>query len=323
MRTRADGRYDFRYRLTGRPDAVYFVSAQYAGIAYFGPLLRTPHVRGDDAIITVFDTTSATIPLRVSGRHVIVGAPAANGVRELIDVYELSNDSVRTLISPDASHPTWTAPLPPAARDVSPAAGDVPADAMRVHNGRVALVTPFPPGLKQVGFRYTLPASSFPLSVPLLDGAEVFELLLEDPETSADGTRLADLGTANVGGHTFRRYLAHDLRRNTVVRIMVRATRSGRAPLYLAAAALALGTSILVGLARAYQPRTRNTPVPALDYENRPGGSQPLARAIAELDYRFQRLSHPPAPTRAEYDARRAELKRRLAAALEAERRRS
>src|SRR5688572_27594903 len=40
-RTGAGGRFRFRYAATGAPDALYFVSATYGGIAYFSPPLRS------------------------------------------------------------------------------------------------------------------------------------------------------------------------------------------------------------------------------------------------------------------------------------------
>src|SRR5687767_3881562 len=49
VRTDRAGRYRIRYTLTGDPDALYFVSSRYSGIAYFSPPLRTPTVRGGDA----------------------------------------------------------------------------------------------------------------------------------------------------------------------------------------------------------------------------------------------------------------------------------
>jgi hypothetical protein len=41
VRTSRDGQYSIRYRISGAPDAIYFVSAEHHGIAYFSPPLDT------------------------------------------------------------------------------------------------------------------------------------------------------------------------------------------------------------------------------------------------------------------------------------------
>ena len=57
-RTTANGNYDFKYKTSGAADAVYFTSVTWGGIAYFTAPFRTALVRGTDAEITVFDTTT-------------------------------------------------------------------------------------------------------------------------------------------------------------------------------------------------------------------------------------------------------------------------
>jgi hypothetical protein len=74
IRTEAAGRYHLRYRTSGDSTALYFVSTSYGGVAYFTSPLRGPAVNGDDATITVFDTTSGPVAVKLGGRHVIVCA---------------------------------------------------------------------------------------------------------------------------------------------------------------------------------------------------------------------------------------------------------
>ena len=124
LRTDAHGQYTFRYQPRGAADAVYFVSASYDGIAYFSQPLGQPVARGPDAEITVFDTTSQPVPIRIRGRHLIVSAPGAGGSRTVVEVFELSNDSSVTLVSPGTSgdRPTWHTAIPPQAKGVQPRA---------------------------------------------------------------------------------------------------------------------------------------------------------------------------------------------------------
>src|SRR5262249_11336126 len=86
MRTKADGRYVFNYKRAGDPQAIYFVSSTFDGVAYFSQPLRAAVETGDDAQITVFDTTSRPMPLNLRGRHLIVAAPGKDGLRTMVEV---------------------------------------------------------------------------------------------------------------------------------------------------------------------------------------------------------------------------------------------
>src|SRR5687768_9185000 len=94
VRTDATGRYAFRFRRWGSPDAIYFAASVYRGIAYFSAPLRGVTMRGDEHEIMVFDTTSRPLRFGVQGHHLVVGAPRPTGLRDIVEVYELSNDTV-------------------------------------------------------------------------------------------------------------------------------------------------------------------------------------------------------------------------------------
>src|ERR687886_1973844 len=100
-------------------------------MAYFSAPLRAPRVPGTDAELTVYDTTSGPLPLHVRGRHIVVSSPRASGAREVVEVYELANDSSLTLVSPDDARPTWSTVIPAAARDFEVGQGDVSRSAVR------------------------------------------------------------------------------------------------------------------------------------------------------------------------------------------------
>jgi len=320
-RSGRDGSYRFRYRPSGSEDAIYFVSADFAGIAYFSPPLRAAAVTGDDAQLTVFDTTSAPIPLNVRGRHLVVSAPAADGSREIIEVYELSNDTTLTAIAGDTGA-TWTAFLPPAAGDFRLGQSDVSPEAVRVRDGRVYAVAPFAPGIKQLSFAYRLPAASFPLSIPLERSADVLEVLVEDAGGDVEGAALVSVDPVTVDGRNFKRYLARNSPAAGVVRVSVTAApRMSRRSLYVSLLAIAVGAAMLVALGASFARRTPRAAIaPAPPTASR-GDAELLARAIADLDATLEARAGLTPDDRARHVAQRAELKRRLAAALAAGRR--
>lgn len=318
MRTGADGRYHFRYARTGKADAVYFVSASYDGIAYFSRPLVSTHAAGDDAAIIVFDTTSVHFPLAIKGRHIVISSPSVNGSREIVEAYEIANESDETLVSPDDAHPSWSAPLPAAAANVQVGESDISPAAISASQGRVRVTAPFAPGLKQLSFSYTVPQTSFPLRVPLEAGVTVLELLLEEPRAEARGATLKPQQPATLERRIFQRYLGADAPAGSSLEVHV--------PVVMAAAnervyweiAGALAVIMAAGLATWYaRARRRRGAGGAASSAAAPTATETLAREIARLDADFERTGSANDAARASYEERRRELKRELASVLD------
>jgi len=207
-RTDAHGAFAIRYRAEGDSNAVYFLATVHDGLAYLSQPLRKPRVSGADALIDVYDTASTGIVLHDRGRHVIAFAPAADGARDIIEVYEVENASRRTLVPSSAGRAAWSAPLPAAATGVRAEQGDVSPDALTALDGRVQVLAPFPPGIKQVGFTYRVPASAFPLTLPAARDTAVLEVLVEERGATAAGAGLRRVDDQTVDGHQLARYLS-------------------------------------------------------------------------------------------------------------------
>ena len=259
-RTTAKGEYVFVYRTRGAQDAVYFASTTYDGIAYLSQPLSAGVVRGDAAEIIVYDTTSHAIPLRVRGRHLVVSAPAPTGRRSVVEVFELSNDTSVTVVSPGTGtdHPTWSLPLPPGAQGVQVGQGDISADAVSVQGNRLAVFAPFAPGLKQMSFSYSLPPGSFPLTRALPTGAIVFEALLEETGAGVSGLQFRPEAPVTVEGRIFRRFLAQDVPAGAVLRVSVPVVFANGRTLYIAVVVTVLGAVMLFSLALAFRRRGSN-----------------------------------------------------------------
>ena len=316
----ANGRYHFRYDRTGRTDAVYFVSASYDGIAYFSRPLTTTRVSGDDAAIVVFDTTSAHFPLSIKGRHIIIASPNVDGSREIVEAYEIANDSDRTLISADDAHPSWSAPLPAGVTNISVGESDISPQAVSAGGGRVLVTAPFAPGLKQLSFSYRVPQSSFPLRVPVEHGATVLEVLLEEPKATAQGASLKIVAPVTIQGRPFVRYLGADAPAGATVEVtvpVIQATANERVYREIAIALAALMIAgFIAWVARARSRAARPLPVRA---PREPDPTETLARAIASLDAEFERSAPADASARSEYEERRRALKRELTSALDSQ----
>lgn len=256
VRTGPDGRYAFTYRPHGAANAIYFVSVQYDGIAYFSPPLRDAVVTGDNAEITVFDTTSARVPITVRGRHVVVSRAGPDGSREVLNVFELSNDGDRTAVPTTTSAAgVWSAALPLGATSFAVrATGDVPGDGMTATNGRAVLRSPLAPGIKQIAYSYRLPAARFPFTVRVEVPTVVLEVLVEDASGTARGAGLVQTAAVSLEGHTFHRYLAQDVPAGAQVTVDVPALPGDAWPRWAVPALIAVvGGAMTAGLLVGYR----------------------------------------------------------------------
>ena len=316
MRTDARGRYTVRYTRFGSEDALYFAAAVYEGIAYFTSPLRGERTDGDDAEITVFDTTSNPVALTLQGHHIVVSAPNANGAREIVEVYELSNDTTATLVQRDSLTPVWSAPIPDEATDFAPGRGDVAAEALARRGNRVDLFAPFGPGVKQLSFSYLLKDGAFPLKVALERQTGVFEVLLEEQAAQARGPSLRAQGSVSTQGRTFKRFLAQGPPAGEMIRIDVPTAAGATRVDVLVALAVVIVLAMMAALWRALSRRTPRPAVATGASVDAPPTAESLVAAIAALDARHE--SGDAALDEVHYSAERAALKARLAAALAA-----
>ena len=314
MRTDARGGYRFRYRRAEEDSALYLVSAVHGGVAYFTPTLRPGHVRGEAAEIMVFDTTSAQLPIHVQGRHFVVARGGEGRHTDVLEVYELSNDTSLTAVASKSGRAVWTAIVPEGARNFRVGQGDVSEGGLVMRDGRVHLFAPVAPGLKQLSFRYELPPESFPLSVPITEPVGILEVVADDPGARVSGAGVREMPAVQSEGRTFKRFLSSDVPRNAVVRIDLPAergaTRGATIALLGALFAAATGGAVALAIVRGRtKPGATQPPIRARD-------SEVLARAIAELDERFETTPSATDGGRAAYEAERRVLKDRLREAL-------
>jgi hypothetical protein len=315
-RTGADGRYTIAYRRFGSDQALYFAAAVYRGIAYFSAPLRSARETSGDAEITVFDTTSRVVPLTVQGRHVVVSAPHPDGSRDVVEVYELSNDTTVTVVGRDSLTPVWSAPIPRGASNFAGGQGDVAAAALMRQGDRAVMLAPFGPGVKQLSYSYSLKESAFPLRITLDRQAGVLEVLLEEQGAQARSASLRAQGVATTQGRTFKRFLAQGAPAGEELRIDVPTAAAGTRTSVLVGLAIVIALAMAAALTRALRERPPRLRV-AMVGDDATSETDALVAAIATLDARREAgdatLSEPT------YAAQRAELKARLAAALAAE----
>jgi hypothetical protein len=308
----ADGTFRFRYRPSGASDALYFVSATYRGIAYFSPPLRSATVSGGDADIIVYETTTDTSKLRVQGRHFVLSA-ARGTQREILEVFEIENEGVRTVIARDSIAPIWSVALPAAARGVTVTQGDIGAGAVSIRPERADVFAPMSPGVRQLVLTYRVSADAFPLSRPLGRPTTVLEVLLEEPRASVDGAHLTEVANATIESRIFRRFLSQDAPASAVFRVSAPApVARNESAMRVLAIVLALGMlgAFVVWVLRERDRQPANAARPVSEADR-------LIAQLASLDASFERHATVGAEVRHMYEQERAQLKARIARALE------
>jgi hypothetical protein len=321
-RTAADGRFSIRYRESGDTSALYFASTSYGGVAYFTSPLRAPVVRGDDATLVVFDTTSGPVAIKIGGRHLIVGALQANGLRPIGEVYDLENDSIVTAVARDSVTPLWHTEIPATAVGFQlNTNGDLAPGAISHRGTTVGLFAPLSPGIRQFAFTYDVPSSAFPLDIAIDRPTGVLEVLVQEPTAHIAGAKLRETAPVSADGRTFRRFLGQDLSAGTVLRVDVpRLVGAEREKVYFGVTG-ALLAAMLVALVVAGRRSMRRRSVIAPVHIAPEPRSRQLLRGLAALDDDFEKLASPDDATRDTYQRKRAELKAQFGEALAEERR--
>ncbi len=311
-RTGADGRYALSYRRPAADSAIHFVSAAYAGITYFSAPLPAEPVSGGAADLVVYDTTSRGAALRLRGRHLVLGARDSSRLHPVVEVFEIANDSMATVVA-RGDEPTWRIRLPERAQGGTLAGGDVSPQAAQFEDGELRVFSPFAPGVKQISIAYNIPAAAFPVSIPVRDTIALLEVLLEEEQGTVDGALLEPADSVDIDGRIFRRWVAREAPSGAVVRLGVPAPPRDSRTVYVVGILIALGMLMLLALGRSVR---RPAPVPVGWNGSHGPDADELARRIAALDAAFQRRRAPSEVERQEYERRRGGLKAQLADAL-------
>jgi hypothetical protein len=314
-RTDARGRYRVRFPRYGQAQATYIAITTYSGVSYITSPLTRPNTSGDDAAIMVFDTTSPPYPIHVAGRHLIVTSPDTSDARRIVEVYEILNDSTHTVMGTE-SNPVWRAPIPAGATDfhINPV-GDISPAMTKVVGDWVHVFSPISPGIRQISFTYSLPPEAFPLVMPVVDSATVFELLVQEPDAVIEGGGFTEVAGVAQEGVPFRRLLAQGVPARAMIRFTM--PKSGRRSERRVVSMVVSGLSVLLVLALGlvfWQRRRPREDAPAPI--GVPSPVEALVRELAMLDAEFERRGDASVAERGEFEARRNALKARLNAAL-------
>ena len=320
----------FAVRFASDTAALFLLSARYAGLEYFSSPLATDPARPDTSVVIAVADTSAAQPVTVAVRQIVITRPESDGTRAVLDLIELANPGPATRVGRDTLAPSWAMPLPAGIIEFHAGPGDAGAEAIERQGDALAVLSPIPPGPKQVLVQYAIPAGIDELTLPLADSLAQLEILVEEAGARVQGGGMALAESREVEGRTFHRWSGAPPA--GIIAIALPDTR--RAARWTLTALVAL---VAAGLGAAawlvYRRRRIAASASSASASSASASSAPappatahaaaadLADAAARLDarYRGREAETPPDEWRA-YQAERARLKAAIAAALAATR---
>jgi hypothetical protein len=235
---------------------VFFATASYQGVRYFGPPLHPGEAR-DGYEIAVFDTIPADraeVPIHVQRRDVIL-LPDRQGGWEVNELLQIANRGSYTLM-PQEGKATWELPIPAHATSFEVGDTEVSVDDVVRVGDRALLVHPLVPGVREMFIRYRLGADA-PSELILRLGAATDTLNLmigqPSPRITVDGLERGSAFEAQ--GQTFAAYQGAGLSASDVVTLSWRPVGP---PVNPTVAALAiLGVFLVAGGFAALRRRER------------------------------------------------------------------
>ncbi|MGH7732911.1 MAG: hypothetical protein ACREOE_04195 [Gemmatimonadales bacterium] len=306
----SDARGAFRFVLGHRDTtATYLVSAKYAGVAYFSAPVGTDPRLDRNIRLVVADTSSGpNAPVSLEARHVVIERPDAEGVRAVTDLVVLRNPGPDTRVAPDTVRATWGVRLPRGVVDPVAGDGDFSPDAVRFRNDSILIFAPISLGEAQMVVRYSLPASSGIVGLPVEDSVPSFNVLVEEGGAKVEGGRLAPAAPEQLGGRSFLHWSGAV---PAGAMVSVRLGGGGALPEWLLPVLLGLmGLALIPVGVRALRGR-------GMTARASPPAATELIDRVARLDVRFggREAETPPAEWQS-YLAERARLVHALDAAL-------
>jgi hypothetical protein len=240
-------------------------------------------------------------------RHIVITRPGEDGSRGVLDLMVLRNRGSLTRIASDATHPTWSAPLPPGSVGLDLSESDFSRDAVARTGDSVVVVAPFAPGEKQLTVQYLIPSDRSIVELPLGPPGATINIMAEETGVAVSGSGIRLIDSQVLQGRSFRRWTGV-ARAGTVVRIALPGTR--RTPVWLLP--VLVGTLTLVLAAAAWRLLgSRSAPAAP--------SAADLIDAIAALDARYAgREGEIPADEWSAYMTHRARMRAQLEATLAA-----
>lgn len=202
---RSDALGQWRFRASVDSTTVLLVSARHEGIEYFAPPIPRERLRNPAPLDVLVADLDPSAPVALASRHLIIGGPAPDGTRDVVDLLVLRNASGRTRAMADSATPTWQLALPEHAANLRIGDADFSAEALDLHGDTLFLHAPVPPGDRQLFLQYQIVPATRRFAIPMDQAVEALTLMAEE-EALGVGAFLARSGEEELEGRRFVRW---------------------------------------------------------------------------------------------------------------------
>jgi hypothetical protein len=329
----ADGTYvieDVEYD----PGFVYFARVEANGLTFNSDILHGRELTGDqaDLPIHIFDTTSDTAGLRTDRLHIFFDF-SKPGVMQVVELFIISNPGDHVVVGPSPDQPVVSFELPAEASNLQFENGELGGRYVQTDNGFGDRMSISPGmGQHQVLFAYEMPYNrslDFNVRVPLAVDAAV--VMLPPAGVKLKSDQLADAGERNMQGMSFQMYqavsrleagdsLTVNLSGNVRADGAAAATSEDGQLTYLLLGVGAFGLALIgAGLWMVRQQRSRQLATDGPELLEDPVQPVESSEAVLDAILALDDLHASGGLAEDKYQQRRAELKARLADAMDRE----
>ncbi|HEX7240195.1 MAG TPA: hypothetical protein VF263_08015 [Longimicrobiaceae bacterium] len=240
----------------GEGFSVFFVTAEFRGVRYFGPPIHP-----DDApaayAVPVYDTVSAAAAagrVRLAKRDVVI-IPEEDGGAEVNEVIRLGNSADRTVVVGSGSS-VWEFRLPEGVAAFEVGESDITPQEVVRRGDRVLVTAPLPPGERDLFVRYRLRRGATRTVFPLPSRPDSMSLFVRQPSVEVRVPGFSAPVAVETEGETYLRFTAAAPAAREVVMEWKRAGPPPVDPRIAAAVVTGLVLTAGAGLALRRSPRS-------------------------------------------------------------------
>jgi hypothetical protein len=196
--------------LQGAAFTVFFVTADYKSVRFFGKPLHPDSAAAHEYILPVFDTTSVlSEPIRFSSRDVFMVADLLGGW-EVLEILHILNPTSYAYVGREGMGP-WEFRIPENATEFQVGEAEVMPHELGWADNRVLHLTPVVPGVREAFISYRLPPGPARAAIPIGEPTDSLNVFVREPSHLGSVSGLQTTRRLTVEGEDFLEYSGFDL----------------------------------------------------------------------------------------------------------------
>lgn len=217
--TDSAGRFRFPLEVVpGSSFTVYFVTADYNSVRFFGQPLHPDSAASSEYVLPVYDTTSVlTDPIRFAARDIFMVADLLGGW-EVLEILRILNPTNLAYVGRDGIGP-WEFRIPEGATDFQVGEAAVMPHELSWVGDRVLHLTPVTPGMREAFISYRLPRGPASARLAIGEPTDTLNVFVRQPSHLTAIAGLQTTRRIDVEGESFLQYGGVDLQPGSTLEI--------------------------------------------------------------------------------------------------------